>query len=96
MGSLKEKILCFVPPTITGKEKVTLKWSKKEHDWIITYPEWENRNPRILWINFLSMMREYAEWKWQSIEETIEQIGFDPKTFTMSVKIKYPSPNPNI
>ena len=25
-------------------EKVIVKWSKKEKDWISKYPEWENRN----------------------------------------------------
>jgi len=32
---------------VRSKEKVTVKWSKKEKCWISKYPEWKNRNGRI-------------------------------------------------
>lgn len=69
-------------------KKVTVKWSKKEKDWLSKYPEWGNRNARILGLNFLTMMDEHAKFKGVSFREVIEGAGFDPDTFTISVKVK--------
>ncbi len=71
-----------------SKEKVTVKWSKTEKDWITKYPEWQNRNARILGINLLSMMQMYEEKKGYKFRELIENAGFDPDTFTISVNAK--------
>ena len=67
------------------KDKVTVKWSKKEQDWLSKYPEWENRNARILGNNFFSMIREFETWKGKSLRDTIKEAGFDPDSFTISV-----------
>ncbi len=70
------------------KEKVTVKWSKREKDWVSKWPEWENRNAKILGNNFFGMIREYEEWSGKKIRNIISEAGFDPDTFTISVKAK--------
>ena len=69
-------------------EKVTVKWSKKENDWISKYPEWENRNARILGNNFFTMISEFENWKKGKLRDVISNAGFDPDTFTISVRVK--------
>jgi len=44
-----------------SKEKVTVKWSKKENCWISKYPEWRNRNARILGNNFFTMIEQFCQ-----------------------------------
>lgn len=70
------------------KEKVTVKWSKKEESWISRYPEWQNRNAKILGNNFFGMIEEFEKYKGKSLREFLEEGGFDPDTFTISVKAK--------
>ncbi|MGA9651902.1 hypothetical protein [Pedobacter sp.] len=81
-----------------SKEKVTVKWSKKEKDWQSRYPEWENRNARIVGNQFFNMIREYEEFmskNWEgkptgftTLRDYLSQAGFDPDTFTISVNAK--------
>jgi hypothetical protein len=71
-----------------SKEKVTVKWNKKEKDFIARYPEWPNRNPRILANNIFTMLQEFEKWKGISLIETIKEAGFDPDTFVISVNAK--------
>lgn len=71
-----------------SKEKVTVKWSRKENDWLTRYPEWENRNARILGINFLSMIQEFEKFKSDNLRNVISNAGFDPDTFCISVNAK--------
>ncbi len=71
-----------------SKEKVTVKWSKKENDWVSKYPEWENRNARILGNNFFEMIKEFEKWKGESLRQVLINGGFDPETFTISVNAK--------
>ena len=70
------------------KPAVKVKWNKKEQDWNSHYPEWTNRNARILGNNFFAMIRQFEEWKGCSLRETISSAGFDPDTFVISVKAK--------
>ena len=70
------------------KPKVTIKWNKKEHDWNSIYPEWENRNARIFGNNFFAMISKFEEYKSESLRKIIDNAGFDPDTFTISVKAK--------
>ena len=79
-------------------KKVTVKWSKKEKDWISKYPEWENRSAIITGNAFLEMIRRFEEfmskdWKgnpteFTSLRNYLSNSGFDPDTFTISVKAK--------
>jgi hypothetical protein len=71
-----------------SKEKVTVKWSKIEGDWVSRYPEWENRNARILGNNFFIMIQEFEKWKGESLRQVLINGGFDPDTFTISVNAK--------
>jgi len=81
-----------------SKEKVTVKWSKKEKDWVSKYPEWENRNGRITGNSFFNMIRLFDEsiskdWEgnpgeYKSLRDYLETGGFDPDTFTISVNAK--------
>jgi hypothetical protein len=71
-----------------SKEKVTVKWSKREGDWVSHYPEWENRNARILGNNFFTMIQEFEKWKGESLRQVLINGGFDPDTFTISVNAK--------
>lgn len=64
-----------------AKEKVTLKWSKKENDWIIQYPEWGNRNARILGINLLSMVQDFEGVSGNSLRDLINNCKCDDKSF---------------
>ena len=34
------------------EKKVTLKWSKKEKDWVSKYPEWENESVKSIGNSF--------------------------------------------
>jgi hypothetical protein len=80
------------------KDRVTVKWSKTENDWQSKYPEWENRNARITGNAFFTMIQEWEKFMskdWQgkptgfkSLREYLEDGGFDPNTFTISVYAK--------
>lgn len=81
-----------------SKEKVTLKWSKNESDWIVKYPEWKNRNARITGSAFCSMIQEFEKFmakNWEgkptgftNLRDYLSDGGFDPDTFTISVNAK--------
>lgn len=81
-----------------SKEKVTVKWSNKENDWLSKYPEWENRNARITGNCFFDMIRKWEEFMskdWEgkptgfvSLRKYLSDGGFDPDTFTISVHAK--------
>jgi hypothetical protein len=80
------------------RKKVTVKWSKKENDWISNYPDWENRNARITGNSFFTMIEKFEEFMskdWQgkptgftNLRDYLSNGGFDPDTFTISVKEK--------
>lgn len=79
-------------------ERVIVKWSKKENDWVSRWPEWKNRNAKIVGNNFFTMIQEYEKLKskdWEgkptgfvSLRQFLSDAGFDPDTFTISVKVK--------
>jgi hypothetical protein len=74
-------------------EKVTVKWSKKENDWQSKYPEWENRNARIVGNSFFTMIRLYEQEiaqksGYKDFRDYLDKAGLDPDTFTISVKAK--------
>ncbi len=81
-----------------SKEKVTVKWSTKEKDWISKYPEWKNRNARITgnalfdmirtWEAFMSKNWEGKPTGFKSLRDYLSDGGFDPDTFTISVNAK--------
>lgn len=80
------------------REKVTVKWSKKENDWISNYPDCENRNARITGNSFFTMITKFEEFmstNWEgkptgftNLRDYLSNGGFDPDTFTISVKEK--------
>lgn len=79
-------------------KSVTVKWSRKQKEWISKYPEWENRNARITGNAFFEMIRAFEnfmskDWEgkptgFKNLREYLSSGGFDPDTFTISVKIK--------
>lgn len=71
-----------------AKPKVTIKWSKREKDWLSQYPEWKNRSARILGNNFFTMISEFEKWKGEELRKVISDAGFDPDSFTISVTAK--------
>ena len=81
-----------------SKEKVTVKWSKKENDWLSKYPEWKNRSVRIIGNSFFNMISKWEEFMskdWEgkptgfvSLRQYLSDGGFDPDTFTISVNAK--------
>lgn len=71
-----------------AKPKVIVKWSKREKDWLSRYPEWENRNAKILGNNFFMMISEFEKWKGEHLRKVISDAGFDPDSFTISVTAK--------
>lgn len=81
-----------------SKEKVTVKWSKRENDWVSRYPEWENRNAKIAGNAMFNMIRKFEEfmskdWEgkptgFKSLRDYLSEGGFDPDTFTISVNAK--------
>lgn len=80
------------------KERVTVKWSKREKDWQSRYPEWKNRNGRITGNAFFYMIQKFEEfmskdWEgkptdFKSLRQYLDDGGFDPDTFTISVYAK--------
>lgn len=87
-----------------SKEKVTLKWSKREKDWVSKYPEWKNRNAKITGNAFFDMIRKFEEFiskDWQgnpteftNLRDYLSRGGFDPDTFTISVNAKLKNSQP--
>lgn len=81
-----------------SKEKVTVKWSNKEKDWVSKYPEWSNRNGRITGNAFFNMIRKFEDFMSKDFEgkpteftnfrDYLSSGGFDPDTFTISVNAK--------
>jgi len=73
-----------------SKEKVTVKWSKREKDWQSRYPEWPNRNARIVGNAFFTMIRQYEEFikpaGYTDFRDYLSKAGFDPDTLTITVK----------
>lgn len=84
------------------KERVTVKWSTKENDWQSRYPEWQNRNARIVGNSFFNMIRKFEEFmgkdwqgkptKFKSLRQYLSDAGFDPNTFSISVYAKSSNP----
>ena len=80
------------------RQKVYVKWNKKEKDWYSHFPEWENRNARIVGNCFFLMIQKYEEFMKRdyagrdtdfiSLRDHLESAGFDPDSFTISVKAK--------
>lgn len=80
-------------------KKVKLKWDKKENDWVGDYP---TRNGKILLNSLFSMIRDFEKTMQTNLKgeptdfttfrDYLEKGGFDPDSFTISVKLKY---NPN-
>ena len=77
-----------------SKEKVTLKWSKKENDWISKYPKGENNsNGKVVGYSFFHMIRLFDDWigeegKYKDIRDYLDKGGFDPDTFSITVHAK--------
>ncbi len=79
-------------------EKVKVRWSKKENDWVSTYPEWKNRNARITGNAFFDMIRKWEEFMskdWQgkptgftTLRNYLDSGGFDADSFEITVKAK--------
>jgi len=79
-------------------EKVTVKWSKREQDWISRYPEWNNRNARIVGNSFFGLIQEWEKFMskdWEgkptgftTLRNYLDEAGFDADTFTISVQAK--------
>ena len=86
-----------------SKEKVIVKWSKKENDWQSKWPEWENRNAKITGHAFFDMIRKWEEFMskdWEgkptgftNLRDYLSNGGFDPDTFTISVNAKIKEEN---
>ncbi|MDB5032228.1 hypothetical protein [Mucilaginibacter sp.] len=80
------------------KQRVTVKWSKKENDWQSRFPEWENRNAKILGNAFFTMISEYEAFRknnwlgeptgFKDLRTYLDEAGFDPDSFTISVYAK--------
>ena len=71
-----------------SKEKVTVFWSKKEQDWMTRWPEWENRNAKILGRNLLGMIEDFKNPNGENLRDFLRTSGFDPDTFSMKVHAK--------
>lgn len=81
-----------------SKEKVIVKWSTTEKDWVSKYPEWKNKNARITGNAFFSMIRKFEEfmssdWEgkptgFKNLRQYLSDGGFDPDTFKISVNAK--------
>ena len=77
------------------RKKVTVKWSKKENDWISNYP---SRNGRITGNAFFNMIRKFEEFmstNWEgkptgftNIRDYLSSGVFEQDKFTLSVKEK--------
>lgn len=75
-----------------SKEKVTLKYSKAEKEFLVKYPEYKNRNGRITG-NFFSGLLDMAEQRVkelgsENLKDYFEKGGFDIETFTISISAK--------
>lgn len=78
------------------RERVIVKWSKKENDWISKYPEWKNRNAKIAGNAFFTMIDQFEKlmrtnWEGKptgfvNLRQYLIDGGFDPDTFVISVK----------
>ena len=79
-------------------EKVVLKWSKKNKDWVCDYP---NNNGRTIGGDLFMMIRKYNDYvskddngnptNHPQLRQHLEALGYDADTFTISVKKKRPT-----
>lgn len=80
------------------KNKVIVKWSEKENDWVSKY---ESRDGKIVSGAFFDMIRKFEEFMskdWEgkptgftNLRDYLSDSGFDPNTFTISVTRKQQS-----
>lgn len=76
-------------------QKLTLKWSKKEKDWVCDYPDNAGKN---ISGGLFVMIRKYEDFMsvdWQGkptdyigFRETLDKMGYDPDSFKITVKKK--------
>jgi hypothetical protein len=59
------------------REKFTLKWSKKENDWVCNYP---NLNGKHLMNYLFEVIKEY------NLKNKLEEFGFNHKSFKISIE----------
>jgi hypothetical protein len=82
----------------TKKANVVLKWSKRERDWVANFHNSETSNGRPVVNSFLGMVTDFERLMRQdcfgkptgftNLRDYLEGAGFDPDTFTISVKSK--------
>lgn len=72
--------------------KVTLKWSEKQQDFIVRYPEMPNRNGRItgsFFCHITEMAEDYAKKiGYESLKDYFSKGGFDINTFRITIELK--------
>lgn len=76
------------------KNEIKLKWSKKEEDWEVNYPE----GGKNLGTSLFHMIRKFEFFmsydfegqrtNFKSLRSFIEENGFDPNSFTITIKKK--------
>jgi len=81
-----------------SKEKVTVKWSKKEEDWLNKYSDSNVANTRNAGKAFFTMIGKYEEFMrfdWEgkptgftTLRDHLSKLGFDPDTFEIKVHAK--------
>jgi hypothetical protein len=81
------------------KDKVSLKWSKKENDWLMKYPNNAGKGVGGTFFNMIRKLEEFMSKDWEgkptgftSLRQYLGDSGFDPDTFTISVQVKTDKP----
>lgn len=75
--------------------KTTVKWSKKENDWVCKYPD---RNGRLIGDALFTMIDKFEEFMktdhtggktdFTNFRDYLTSAGYDPDSFNISVKKK--------
>lgn len=78
-----------------ARGKVTVKWSKKEKDWINNFNNNSEMGVGRFFFDMIRKWEDYMSRDWEgnttgfvSLRKYLDERGFDPDTFTISVKAK--------
>lgn len=69
------------------KEKIELKWSNKENDWLFNYPDNAGKSMADVFFDMIKTTGHRTDWK-QDLKQMLEERGYDYSTLKITVKKK--------
>ena len=69
------------------KEKIILRWSRKENDWLFDYPDSAGRSLMGPFFDMMKTTGHRTDWQ-QDLKPMLEEQGYDYTTLKITVKKK--------